>query len=86
MTRASTVNDNYSDVYASQNLGASNYFSVDPFSDPVKFFPSLTNALLATALFRCWHILVFFSAWATAVCIISNSVYDLSIQPTLLTV
>ncbi|KAH7921513.1 UPF0187-domain-containing protein [Leucogyrophana mollusca] len=51
-----------------------------------KFWPSFVNAILATALFRCWHILIFFGAWSTAVCVISHNVYSLALQPTLITV
>ncbi|KAG2357641.1 hypothetical protein BDR07DRAFT_1453030 [Suillus spraguei] len=47
---------------------------------------SFGNALLATALFRCWHILIFFGAWSTAICVISRNVYNLAFQPTLITV
>ncbi|KAF9230804.1 Bestrophin, RFP-TM, chloride channel-domain-containing protein [Melanogaster broomeanus] len=44
------------------------------------------NAVLATALFRCWSILIFFGAWSTAICLISHNVHSLAIQSTLLTV
>lgn len=44
------------------------------------------NALLATALFRCWHILIFFGAWSTAVCVIIYNGHHLALQPTLITV
>ena len=60
---------------------------VDPFTGRGRGFrSSLISALLATALFRCWHILLFFTGWATMVTLISHYVYKLSIQPTLLTV
>ncbi|KAG1781157.1 Bestrophin, RFP-TM, chloride channel-domain-containing protein [Suillus placidus] len=44
------------------------------------------HALLATALFRCWNILIFFGAWSTAICVISHNVHSLALQPTLITV
>jgi ion channel-forming bestrophin family protein len=44
------------------------------------------HAVLATALFRCWHILIFFAAWSTAICVISGKVHSLGIANTLLTV
>ncbi|OAX33196.1 hypothetical protein K503DRAFT_786669 [Rhizopogon vinicolor AM-OR11-026] len=47
---------------------------------------SFAHAALATALFRCWHILIFFGAWSTVICVISHNVYNLALQPTLITV
>ncbi|KAG2098703.1 Bestrophin, RFP-TM, chloride channel-domain-containing protein [Suillus discolor] len=44
------------------------------------------NALLATALFRCWHILIFFGAWSTAICVVNYNGHHVSLQPTLITV
>jgi hypothetical protein len=67
----------------------SNHFSahaVDPFSSPRSFVSSMAQALLATAFFRCWHLLIFFTAWAAAICLIIVNVRDVSIRPTLLTV
>ncbi|KAI0031895.1 Bestrophin, RFP-TM, chloride channel-domain-containing protein, partial [Vararia minispora EC-137] len=58
----------------------------DPFNRGSSFWPTFIHAVLATAVFRCWHLLLFFSGWATAVSIISNNVHSLAIQPTLLTV
>ena len=63
-------------------------YSVDPFS-PGRGGGGLhrfVSAVLATALFRCWPLLLFYSGWATAVAVISHSVKPLTIQPTLLTV
>ncbi|KAG8935164.1 hypothetical protein FRC01_007397 [Tulasnella sp. 417] len=60
--------------------------SNDPFVQGGSFTSSFLNALVATALFRCWHLILFFSAWATAVCLISDNIYNLSIQTTLITV
>ena len=63
-------------------------YSVDPFSPTrnggavARFF----SAILATAVFRCWPLLLFFSAWATAISVISHTVHSLAIQSTLLTV
>ncbi|KAI0674238.1 UPF0187-domain-containing protein [Trametes maxima] len=63
-------------------------YSVDPFSPARKggTFSRLVSAVLATAVVRCWPLLLFFSAWAAAVSIISHNVHSLAIQPTLLTV
>ncbi|OSD07945.1 UPF0187-domain-containing protein [Trametes coccinea BRFM310] len=63
-------------------------YAVDPFSPERSgnVLSRLTGAVLATAVIRCWPLLLFFSAWATAVSLISHNVYDLAIQPTLLTV
>jgi putative membrane protein len=58
----------------------------DPFGRERGFSSTFWNAILATALFRCWHILIFFAAWSTAISVISDKVKDLSIASTLLTV
>ncbi|KAF9237450.1 Bestrophin, RFP-TM, chloride channel-domain-containing protein [Melanogaster broomeanus] len=59
----------------------------DPFELPPRSqWSSFLNAVLATALFRCWSILIFFGAWSTAICLISHNVHSLAIQSTLLTV
>lgn len=58
----------------------------DPFSQERAFGPTLLHAILATALFRCWHLLLFFGAWSTAICVISHTTKDLGIASTLLTV
>ncbi|KAG2117571.1 Bestrophin, RFP-TM, chloride channel-domain-containing protein [Suillus cothurnatus] len=55
------------------------------YQDP-SIWSSAGHALLATALFRCWHILIFFGAWSTAICVISHNVHSLALQPTLITV
>jgi putative membrane protein len=60
---------------------------IDPFTGRGRgFWSSLISAVLATALFRCWHILLFFSGWATMITLISKYVHPLVVQPTLLTV
>jgi len=58
----------------------------DPFSRDRAFAKTFWSAILATALFRCWHILLFFAAWSTAICVISDTTQSLGIAPTLLTV
>jgi len=58
----------------------------DPFSRDRAFNKAFWHAVLATALFRCWHILLFFAAWSTAICVISDTTQSLGIAPTLLTV
>ncbi|KAG8905444.1 hypothetical protein FRB99_008941 [Tulasnella sp. 403] len=60
--------------------------NVDPFNHSEDFAHGLLNAILATALFRCWHLILFFSGWATAICLISDKVHNLSVQTTILTV
>ena len=47
---------------------------------------SFVNAVLATALFRCWHILIFYSAWATLITVLNHNGYGIWIESTLLTV
>jgi hypothetical protein len=58
----------------------------DPFVHERAFGPTFLHALFATALFRCWYILVLVGAWSTAICVISANVKDLGISPALLTV
>ncbi|KAJ7457185.1 Bestrophin, RFP-TM, chloride channel-domain-containing protein [Mycena galericulata] len=47
---------------------------------------SFFNALLATALFRCWHILLFFAGWATMITLLDRHKFKVRIGVTLLTV
>ncbi|KAF8347412.1 Bestrophin, RFP-TM, chloride channel-domain-containing protein [Amanita rubescens] len=47
---------------------------------------SFLNAVLATALFRCWHILVLIAAWSSLVTVLNSRGYDLHFPATLLTV
>ncbi|PPQ98587.1 hypothetical protein CVT26_013770 [Gymnopilus dilepis] len=58
----------------------------DPFAPRHRPGASFLNALLATALFRCWHMLLFFSAWSTLITILCEQGHNLAVQPTLLTV
>ncbi|KAK1230952.1 hypothetical protein PQX77_005926 [Marasmius sp. AFHP31] len=58
----------------------------DPFAPRRRTGDSWINAILATALFRCWHILIFFGAWATLISVLNHNGHNLTIQPTLLTV
>ncbi len=58
----------------------------DPFRHDKSFSSTFWNAILATALFRCWHILIFFGIWSTAISVISHTIKDLGIASTLLTV
>ncbi|KAH9072942.1 UPF0187-domain-containing protein [Lactarius deliciosus] len=62
------------------------HFFPDPFSRERGFGPTFWHAVLATALFRCWHLLLFFGGWSTAICVISHTTKDLGIASTLLTV
>ncbi|KAJ7069973.1 Bestrophin, RFP-TM, chloride channel-domain-containing protein [Mycena amicta] len=47
---------------------------------------SFVNALLATALFRCWHILLFFAGWATCITLLDHHHFKVRIPVLLLTV
>ncbi|KAF7303652.1 hypothetical protein MIND_00594600 [Mycena indigotica] len=47
---------------------------------------SFVHALLATALFRCWHILLFFAAWSTCITLLDENKFKVRIPMTLLTV
>ena len=58
----------------------------DPFRHDKSLASTFMNAILATALFRCWHILIFFGAWSTLISVISHNIKDLGIASTLLTV
>ena len=60
-------------------------YDTDPNASP-SAWSSFVHALLATAIFRCWHILIFFAAWSTAICVISHDIHSLALQPTLITV
>lgn len=61
-------------------------FFPDPFSRQRAFGPTFWHAILATALFRCWHLLLFFGGWSTLICVISHTKKNLGIASTLLTV
>ncbi|KIK63996.1 hypothetical protein GYMLUDRAFT_162017 [Collybiopsis luxurians FD-317 M1] len=58
----------------------------DPYAGRRKTGASFLSALLATALFRCWHILIFFGAWATLVTVLNVQGHKVQIASTLLTV
>ncbi|KAL6300331.1 UPF0187-domain-containing protein [Sparassis latifolia] len=61
--------------------------AVDPFAAKRGgVFWQFLNALSATAIVRCWPLLVFFTGWATAISCISHFVHNVGIQSTLLTV
>ena len=67
----------------------SNHFHagvLDEATTPFRLASAIWNSLVATALFRCWHILVFYIAWATAVVLINKFVTSFQFQPTILTV
>ncbi|KAG9015705.1 hypothetical protein FRB90_004370 [Tulasnella sp. 427] len=59
--------------------------NVDPFSQTTGI-SSFFKALMATTLFRCWHIIALFALWATIVSVISDKVKVLSLPSTLITV
>jgi len=58
----------------------------DPFARERSLSSTFYHAVLATALFRCWHILIFFAAWSTVISVISHTTKDLGVSSTLLTV
>ncbi|KAJ6480126.1 Bestrophin, RFP-TM, chloride channel-domain-containing protein [Mycena sanguinolenta] len=61
----------------------------DPLAGRRRPGASFFNALLATALFRCWHILLFFAGWSTFITVLDQlhrEKYKLRIASTLLTV
>lgn len=58
----------------------------DIVSTPKHLISTLWTATLATAFFRCWHILLFYTCWATAITLINEKVTSLTMQTTLLTV
>ncbi|KAH9829833.1 UPF0187-domain-containing protein [Rhodofomes roseus] len=61
--------------------------AVDPFTHtPGGFWAQLVNAVTATAVIRCWPLLLFFTGWATAISVICRYVHNIGIQSTLLTV
>lgn len=63
-------------------------FDVNLFSFAPRHRPgaSFVNALLATALFRCWHILLFFAGWSSLITVLNKRGHDLSMSTALLTV
>jgi len=83
LSRPGSASGMPSDRYDTHFVGGA---PIDPFAHPSRFFPTLFNAILATALFRCWNLILLFTGWAACVCLITDKVHDLSIQPTLLTV
>ncbi|KAF8880638.1 Bestrophin, RFP-TM, chloride channel-domain-containing protein [Infundibulicybe gibba] len=58
----------------------------DPFAPRGRPMASILHTVLATALFRCWNTLVFFSAWSILIIVLNHQGHALSFQPTLLTV
>ncbi|KAJ1300572.1 hypothetical protein OPQ81_002226 [Rhizoctonia solani] len=54
-------------------------------SQSKRAIPRLCQSILATALFRCWYLIVLLTAWAACIALINDKVRNLSIQPTLLT-
>ncbi|KAJ7143744.1 Bestrophin, RFP-TM, chloride channel-domain-containing protein [Mycena epipterygia] len=58
----------------------------DPFAPRRRPGASFFNALLATALFRCWHILMFFAAWSTVITVLDHHKFKVRLAVTLLTV
>ena len=73
----------YRDVADSRNTKR---IVLSPYSTRTHFLPSLTNAILATAMFRCWHLILFFSGWAACVALVCRFAHDISFQSTLLNI
>ncbi|KIY53139.1 UPF0187-domain-containing protein, partial [Fistulina hepatica ATCC 64428] len=47
---------------------------------------SFVSAVLATALFRCWHILLFYGAWSTLITVLNHKGISINFPSTVLTV
>ena len=59
----------------------------DPFRHREKsLIVGLAHAVSATAIVKCWPMLLFFTAWATCISCICAWVHDVAIESTLLTV
>ncbi|KAG8984482.1 hypothetical protein FRB94_009970 [Tulasnella sp. JGI-2019a] len=74
------------DSYETSYAGNAARTTVDPFTQSSGLSSGLLNAIFATALFRCWHLILFFTGWATMVVLVSEHVHNLSFASTLLTV
>ncbi|KAJ6555149.1 Bestrophin, RFP-TM, chloride channel-domain-containing protein [Mycena vulgaris] len=78
---------NQADVRRADTLTHKGFASApDPFAPRRRPGASFFNALLATALFRCWHILMFFAAWATTITVLDHHKFKVRFASTLLTV
>ncbi|KAF6760427.1 Bestrophin, RFP-TM, chloride channel-domain-containing protein [Ephemerocybe angulata] len=73
-------------VHRTDTLTHTGFRVPDPFAPRRRPGSSFVHALLATALFRCWHILLFFTAWGTAVTVLNDQGKKITLEPTLLTV
>ncbi|KAF7368787.1 hypothetical protein MVEN_00203800 [Mycena venus] len=84
MDHSSTVTLQRADTLSHKGFAA----APDPFAPRRRPGASFFNALLATALFRCWHILLFFAAWSTLITILDHhrDQFKVRIASTLLTV
>ncbi|KAF5391117.1 hypothetical protein D9757_003062 [Collybiopsis confluens] len=58
----------------------------DPYAGRQRTGASFLSAILATALFRCWHLLIFFAAWALLVSVLNEQGHKVQFASTLLTV
>ncbi|TFK23300.1 UPF0187-domain-containing protein [Coprinopsis marcescibilis] len=70
----------------SNTFSHTEYRGPDPFAPRRRPGGALLDAVLATALFRCWHHLLFFGAWATLITVLNHNGHELWIETTLLTV
>ncbi|KAI5824652.1 UPF0187-domain-containing protein [Schizophyllum commune Tattone D] len=74
------------DLKRTETLMHRGFSMADPVAARRRPGASFVNAVLATALFRCWHILIFYSAWATLITVLNHNGYGIWIESTLLTV
>ncbi|KAH7333731.1 Bestrophin, RFP-TM, chloride channel-domain-containing protein [Rhizoctonia solani] len=71
--------------YNPSSRGSGRADLIHDLSQSKKLIPWLGRSILATALFRCWYLIVLLTVWAACVALINDKVRNLSIQPTLLT-
>ncbi|KAF5339585.1 hypothetical protein D9611_011411 [Ephemerocybe angulata] len=73
-------------LHRTDTLRHTGFRGPDPFAPRKRPRFSFIDALLATALFQCWHILVFFTGWSAAVTALNHRGKNITLEPTLLTV
>ncbi|KAF6760426.1 Bestrophin, RFP-TM, chloride channel-domain-containing protein [Ephemerocybe angulata] len=73
-------------LHRTDTLRHTGFRGPDPFAPRKRPRFSFIDALLATALFQCWHILVFFTAWSAAVTALNHRGKNITLEPILLTV
>ncbi|CAE6413463.1 unnamed protein product [Rhizoctonia solani] len=93
LSKALTVDTRYRDFsvmssnhnYNQSPRGSIRTDLIHDLSQSKKLIPWIIRSILATALFRCWYLIVLLTAWAACITLINDKVRNLSIQPTLLT-